>query len=189
MELFGLKDNFTKDELKQAFIKKVSRIDKLDIDPVEKQLLLREYHKYYNVGKQYLLHKKNYYSGNPYSGNPYSGNPYSDNPYSTLQQTIFNPIEFFNNISLRQNNLLRQFDNLILEDSDLINSPNLTNSFGSSYSMKSILNPDGSRTIIETTNKLTNGKSDKKINSYKIDNKGNKTPIHLSQAKKFIENK
>jgi hypothetical protein len=42
--------------------------------------------------------------------------------------------------------------------------------------MQSVVNPDGSHTIIESTNNIIDGKSNKKTTSYKIDSKGNKIP-------------
>jgi hypothetical protein len=51
-----------------------------------------------------------------------------------------------------------------------------TKSYTKSYSMQSVVNPDGSHTIIESTNNIIDGKSNKKTTSYKIDSKGNKIP-------------
>ncbi len=182
-ELFGLKDNYNKEELKQAFIKKVTRIDKMDIEPAEKELLLREYQKQYHRAKDYLAYNNNF------SG--FTGlTDLTIRPTNPNFSGIFNPIEYFNNITKQHNKFFKQFDNFI---DDVSGRPNIseknnfqTKSFGTSYSMKSVLNPDGSRTIIETTNKINDGKSDKKINSYKLDVNGKKIPIDLSQAQKQI---
>lgn len=160
-ELFGLKDSFTKAELKNALLKKLQYIDNLNISPLDKKLLIESVYLEYNKAKQYLLSLDNYQTK------------------QSNQIKQFNPIEHYNYIARQQQELFKQFDNILNTKMDMIipESKSFTKSLGKSYSMQSVLNPDGTTTVIETTNNMINGKSDKKINTYKISLDGKKILI------------
>ena len=63
-----------------------------------------------------------------------------------------------------------------------------SNLFIKSYSQQKVLNPDKTYTVIESSKNNINGKTNEKIVSYKIDSKGNKITIPLTQAQKTIKN-
>lgn len=178
-KLFGLEENFTKDQLKNSLIKKIFYIENLNINQIEKKILIDGIYSEYNKAKEYLLY---------------------DRQFGLYQPEKFNPLEQFNYIARQHQDFYRQFDNIFtakdltipkisLDQLPDSNSKNFSKSVGQSYSMQSILNPDGSRTVIESTDNMVNGKSNLKVNSYNIDLLGNKTSIPLDKVKKYIENK
>jgi hypothetical protein len=150
-ELFNLKENFTKDELKASFIQKIKYINNLNIPQIDKKLLTQQYYNQYNLAKNYLY--KNI------------------NPFNNLMISNMIP------------NMM-PFESISNHLSSLTPESNTnTQMYSKSYSYHSIQNPDGTRTVIESNNNYNNGKNDKKINSYKIDSKGNKTPIKMDNLK------
>lgn len=158
-ELFVLEENFTKEELKNGLMKKINMIEKLNVPPIDKKFLLEQYYQQYNIAKSYLV--KN--------------------------QLINTPEEHFTSINNSYNKMIRQFQQLNTRFTDLKNQPDIkSNIFAQSYSYQSVLNPDGTRTVLESKNKIDNGKSDRKTNSYIIDSRGNKKPIQLGEAQKYI---
>ncbi len=163
-ELFGLKKNFTKEELKNGLMAKINMIEKLGITPIDKKFLLEQYYEQYNLAKSYLAKS-----------------------YPIKNQLMITPEEHFSSIHNSYNHMIRQFQQLNTSFTDLENKPDVkSNVFTQSYSYQSVLNPDGTRTVLESKNKVDNGKSDRKTNSYIIDSQGNKKPIQLDEAKKYI---
>jgi len=69
-------------------------------------------------------------------------------------------------------NNFNQFVNMFNLMHNEFNNPNTK-----SYSIQNVLNHDGTRTVIESTNNIIDGKSNKKTTSYKIDSTGNKILI------------
>ncbi len=168
-ELFGLNQNFTKDELKKSLVNKIHYIDSLSISPVEKKYLLEMYHYQYNIAKDYLENKN-----------------FISKPNSILGLNFFDPTEHYNFINKQHDMMLKQFEDLKLGLGSNGTNKGKSNIYSSSYSYQSSLNPDGTRTVIESKGTFNNGKSDKKINSYQIDSKGNKKPININDAQKYI---
>ncbi len=158
-ELFGLKDNYNKLDLKKAFLNKIYNVDKLNISNTEKKILMQNYYIQYKKAKANLINLNNpnqmFISFNPI------------NP--------INPIGILNNIEKEQQKFFNQFNNILNIDGNSISNPNPpTKHFSTSYIQQKKLNPDGTTTIIETSSKNINGKIDKKTDSYKIDKNGNK---------------
>lgn len=161
-ELFELKKNFTKEELKNGLMRKINMIEKLSVSHIDKKFLLEQYYEQYNMAKNYL----------------------------TTHQLMITPEEHFSSINQGYNKMIKQFQQLNTRFVDLENKPNIeSNVFAQSYSYQSKLNPDGSRIVLESKNKVDNGKSDRKTNSYIIDSQGNKKLIELNDAKKYIGHK
>lgn len=158
-ELFGLNQNFTKDELKKSLVNKIHYIDKLSISHIEKKYLVEMYHEQYNIAKNYLERKSSSTKPQNLSG----------------FETLFDPKKHFDLIGKQQAQIFKKFDNLTKQIGSLENKSNV---YISSYSYKSSLNPDGTKTVIESKDKFDNGKSDKKINSYIVDAQGNKKSIN-----------
>jgi hypothetical protein len=176
IELFNLKSDFTKDELKNALLSKINMIETLKVSPIDKKFLLEQYFEQYNLAKEYLV--------------------YMDNPSSSPIQLLTIPEEHFSNINNSYNQMIKQFQKIKTQFSnsnfDYKSDPNSkvkSNVFSQSYSYQSVLNPDGTRTVLESKNKMDNGKSNDKTESYIIDSKGNKKPIELAQAKKYLQYK
>ena len=152
-ELFSLSNNYTKKELKKSLLNKIAKIDKLDISLQEKRFMLENYYIQYKIAKNNLLYKNSIIT--------------KSNISQIALPDLFDLIN-------------KQFDKF--NKMSLLDNPNpkfFTNSYAKSYSMKSQLNPDGTRSVIESTNNIVNGKSNKQTNSYKIDSKGNKIPIKI----------
>ncbi len=165
IELFGLKSNYTKEELKSALMKKIDTVEKLNIPPIDKKFLLEQYYDQYNLAKHHLD--------------------------ITGQSILFNPQKYFEQISKQHSEMLKQFNSIqrqmTIPESSGSSSP-LTNSvYSKAYSYQSSLNPDGSRTVVESSNNFANGKSDKKTKSYIIDSKVNKNQINPNQEKKYLK--
>jgi hypothetical protein len=158
-ELFSLSNNYTKEELKKSLLNKIAKIDKLDISLQEKRFMLENYYIQYKLAKNNLLYKNSIIT--------------KSNISKIALPDIFDLI----------NKQFDSFDKIsLLDNSNLNPNPNpkfFSNSYAKSYSMKSQLNPDGTRSVIESTNNIVNGKSNKQTKSYKIDSKGNKIPIKL----------
>jgi hypothetical protein len=151
-ELFGLTDNYTKQDLKKSFLNKIYNVDKLNISNTEKKILMQNYYTQYKKAKANLNNQHN------------------------PMFIAFNPISMFTNIGTQQKNFFNEFDNILNIVGN--SSPNTnTKHFSTSYIQQKKLNPDGTTTVIESSSKNINGQTNKKTNSYKIDKNGNKIPI------------
>ena len=144
-----------KKELKKLLLDKINQIDKLNISSREKSLILDKYYSEYKLAKNNLIDNNLIISK------------------TIAPKNIFN--QFVNMFDLMHN----EFNKI-----DYLNNPNTqlstksyAKSYAKSYSMQSVVNPDGTRTVIESSNNIVDGKSNKKTTSYKIDSKGNKIPI------------
>ena len=140
-----------KKELKKLLLDKINQIDKLNISSREKRLMLDEYYNEYKLAKTNLL----------------------DN--NLIISNIFEPKNIFNQFNEMFNLMNSEFNKI--DSMNNFNTKSYTKSYGKSYSMQSLLNPDGTRTVIESSNNIVDGKTNKKTTSYKIDSKGNKIPI------------
>lgn len=163
-ELFSLSNNYTKEELKKSLLNKIAKIDKLDISSQEKRFILENYY------IQYKLAKKNLLYGNSIINKSNFSQIALPDMFDLINKQ-FDKFDKFDKMSL--------LDNLNLNPNPNPNPKFFTNSYAKSYSMKSQLNPDGTRSVIESTNNIVNGKSNKQTKSYKIDSKGNKIPIKM----------
>ena len=54
-ELFDLKDNYTKEDLKKSFLNKIYNVDKLNISNTEKKILMENYNSQYKKAKANLI--------------------------------------------------------------------------------------------------------------------------------------
>ncbi len=170
-QLFGLNDNYTQKELKSSFIKKIYQIDKnQELKPSEKKILIDKYYSQYKLAKSNLLNKNN----------------------DKAMILSFEPSRYFENVIKQQQKFFQEFDNILnIMNSNVnnINNNNESNNlFIKSYSQQKVLNPDNTYTVIESSKNNINGKTNEKKVSYKIDSKGNKTIIPLTQAEKTIKN-
>ncbi len=154
-ELFGLTDNYTKQDLKKSFLNKIYNVDKLNISNTEKKILMQNYYTQYKKAKANLNNQNNQH-----------------NPMFIA----FNPINMFKNIETQQKNFFNEFDNILNIVGNSTLNPN-TKHFSTSYIQQKKLNPDGTTTVIESSSKNINGQTNKKTNSYSIDKNGNKIPI------------
>lgn len=170
IELFGLRSNYTKEELKNALMKKIDMVEKLNILPIDKKFLLEQYYDQYNIAKYRFEMDNNF--------------------------KIFSPQNYFNEINKQHSEMLKQFNSIqrqfVLPENSISSNPSNashsnSNVYSKAYSYQSSLNPDGTRTVLESTNNYSNGKSDKKIKSYIIDSEGNKKPIDPNQVKKYLK--
>ncbi len=158
-KLFGLKDNYTKEELKKSFFNKIYYIDNQNISNDEKKFLIQNYYIQYKKAKAELSNKNN---------------------KNNQMFITFNPSNIFKQINSHQHNWFKEFDNLLNVANNLNSNsnPNLkTKQFSTSYIKQQKINPDGTIEVYETTSKNTNGKVEKKTNSYSIDSKGNKINV------------
>jgi hypothetical protein len=154
-ELFNLKDNYTKEDLKKSFLNKIYNVDKLNISNTEKKILIQNYYTQYKKAKANLFNQ--------------------NNPNKNQMFITFNPIGIFNNIEKQHKTFFNEFDNIfnIVGNSTL--NPN-TKHFSTSYIQQKKINPDGTTSVIESSSKNINGQINKKTDSYKIDKNGNKIP-------------
>jgi hypothetical protein len=142
--------NYSKKELKKILLDKINHIDKLNISPQQKRLMLDKYYSEYKLAKTNLVNN------------------------NLIISNTFVPKNNFNQFVNMFNLMNSEFNKMgSLNNS---NTQLSTKSYTKSYSMQSVVNPDGSHTIIESTNNIIDGKSNKKTTSYKIDSKGNKIP-------------
>jgi hypothetical protein len=160
--LFQLKDNFTKEELKSAFMKKINDIqNNKNLSNIDKEYFLQELQKMYKQGKNELLYKNNLIM------------PFSNNMLS------------YDNIFLNQmsdmNKMISSFQKLNLNDN------NFNNSVGYQTSIRSVIGNDGVKYIEETTKTIKNNKVDIKTNTFKIDKNGNKIFINPNELKQIID--
>lgn len=139
LKFFDLNEDFTKEELKSAYIKKVKEIDALNISDFDKQFYIEQSYQLYRKAKNDL-----YYSNNLIDINY---NDFFNRPFS-----LFN--NFFNNMNL----LTKGFDKIDKEKS-------YAYSEYKSYTEK--LNEDKSKTITETIKTNKNGVESITTNSYK----------------------
>lgn len=142
--------NYSKKELKKILLDKINHIDKLNISPQQKRLMLDKYYSEYKLAKTNLVNN------------------------NLIISNTFVPKNNFNQFVNMFNLMNSEFNKIgSLNNS---NTKLSTKSYTKSYSMQSVVNPDGTRTIIESSNNIIDGKSNKKTTSYKIDSKGNKIP-------------
>jgi len=165
--LFQLKDNFTKDQLKLAFLKKVDQINSNNnLSNIDKKFWLEQLNKMYIEGKNDLLHKQNNLL------NPI--NIFDTN----FNNKLFNFNDMYSNHINNINNMFSSFDKL---DKN-INS----NNTGYYKSYKSVIGNDGVRYVQEINKTVNNDKVDSKINTYKIDKNGNKVYLDPKEIKQIM---
>jgi hypothetical protein len=167
IELFGLKPNYTREELKIALLQKINIIEKSNMTPIDKKFLLEKYYEQYNIGKNNLETKVK---------------------LELKQANLLNPKNHFDFIKKQHSHMLKQFDELGSQLTQIGTEPDSkskSNVYSRTYSYQSVLNPDGTKTVVESKNLYDNGKSDKKTQSYIIDAQGNKRPISLSEPQKI----
>ena len=154
-KVFNLSKNYTKEELKNAFTKKIDQIKNMNIPNFDKKILVDQYYQKYLIAKNNIHNNHNIHN----------------NQLNSLQSNIFNHSHLINQFTknLEQNLFNTNFDNKDMK--------------GYSYSYKSISsNNPNENVVVETKNTFNNGKIDKKISSYKIDSNGNKIPIEYNNA-------
>ena len=165
--LFQLKNNFTKEELKSAFLRKVQEVkDNTNLTEIDKKFWLEQLIKLYNDGKNEL-------SGNNSLMLPFSNDIFNNN--------FFNFNDIYSNHVNQMNNMISSFKNLDVNDKNITN-----NSMGHYKSYRSFMGNDGIKYVEETTKSVNNNKVDSKISTYKIDKDGNKifiNPIEFKQIK------
>ena len=169
---FNLSKNYSKEELKIAFTKKINQIKNMNIPNFDKKILIDQYY------QKYLIAKNNIYTIN---NNIYTIN--NNNQSILSPSSIFNHSHLINQFTknLEQNLFNTNFDNTNFDNKNMK---------GYSYSYKSVSsNNPNENVVIETNNTFNNGKIDKKISSYKIDSNGNKIPIEYNDAVTKINNK
>jgi hypothetical protein len=165
INLFQLKDNFTKEDLKSAFLRKVQEVkNNNNLSEIDKKFWLEQLIKLYNEGKNELARNNNS------TMLPFSNDIFNNN--------FFNFNDIYSN---HMNQMVSSFKNLDLNDKNITNS-----SIGHSKSYKSFMGNDGIKYVEETTKSVNNNKVDSKITTYKIDKNGNKTfidPKEFTQIK------
>jgi hypothetical protein len=169
-KLFQLKDNFTKEELKSSFMKKVQEVNNNNnLSEIDKKFWLEQLIKLYNQGK-------NEFAKNNSTMIPFSNDIFNNN-FLNFNDIYSNHINQINNM----NNMVSSFKNLDLNEKNITNS-----SIGHSKSYKSFMGNDGIKYVEETTKSVNNNKVNSKITTYKIDKNGNKTfidPKEFTQIK------
>jgi hypothetical protein len=162
--LFQLKDNFIKEDLKSAFLRKVQEVkDNNNLSEIDKKFWLEQLIKLYNEGKNELARNNSMML-------PFSNDIFNNN--------FFNFNDIYSN---HMNQMVSSFKNLDLNDKNITN-----NSIGHSKSYRSFIGNDGIKYVEETTKSINNNKVDSKIITYKIDKNGNKTfidPKEFTQMK------
>lgn len=167
-KLFNLKENYTMDDLKKSFNSKISIIENMSINDVDRQILMDKYIYEYKLAKKNLNNK----------------NKSNYNNFSSVENELINPFFGFDNMNFIENNLKKLLNNNFSEQ-QFMNSSNgntFNSSYGKSYMMSSITNPDGTTTVLEKDNLYNNGKTDSKTFSYKLDKNGNKIPVEYDEA-------
>jgi hypothetical protein len=161
--LFQLKNNFTKEELKSAFLRKVQEVkNNNNLSEIDKKFWLEQLIKLYNEGKNEL-------SGNNSMMLPFTNDIFNNN--------FFNFNDIYSN---HMNQMISSFKNLDLNDKNITNS-----SIGHSKSYRSFMGNDGIKYVEETTKSVNNNKVDSKITTYKVDKHGNKTFIDPKEIKQI----
>jgi len=160
--LFQLKNNFTKEELKSAFLRKVQEVkDNKNLSEIDKKFWLEQLIKLYNDGKNELARNNNS------TMIPFSNDIFNNN--------LFNFNDIYSN---HVNQMISSFKNLDLNDTNITN-----NSIGHSKSYRSFMGNDGIKYVEETTKSINNNKVNSKISTYKIDKNGNKIFIDPNEFK------
>ena len=157
-ELFDLKDNYTKEDLKKSFLNKIYNVDKLNISNTEKKILMENYYSQYKKAKANLINQNNLNKNQMF--------------------IAFNPIGMYTNIDRQHKSFFNEFDNIFNIVGNSSSNPH-TKHFSTSYIQQKKINPDGSVSVNESTSKNINGQINKKTDSYKIDKNGNKIPIQI----------
>lgn len=150
-KVFGISENYTLAELKQSYINIIKKLYKSDKTKVEKEILEKEYTKMYKYCKGIKQYK------------PISNfNSLHVPSFSLSIKPLISPINYMHPVinSLTPHN-------------------NISNIVSYSKIFNSKLNPDGTRTIIETEKTNNNGKKEQKTNTYKQMPDGKKIPIKL----------
>ena len=158
-ELFDLKDNYTKEDLKKSFLNKIYNVDKLNISNTEKKILMENYYSQYKKAKANLINQNNL-----------------NNLNKNQMFIAFNPIGMYTNIERQHKSFFNEFDNIFNIVGNSSSNPN-TKHFSTSYIQQKKINPDGTTSIVESSSKNINGQINNKTDSCKIDKNGNKIPI------------
>jgi len=175
-EVFNLSDNFTLEELKNSFKKKVDLVIRSNLNRIDKELLIDEYNQYYKLGTQIYWSKTNIGMESQKANRstelnkikfPQNNlsvfNPFDEqNIFDQINSRFMDPIYRFDNVFNELNQINSNFNKSI--ESSQFSSPQIY-SYSSTY--KSKTNPDGSTTIIESKSQSTNGDNKKMFNAYK----------------------
>ena len=139
LDYFGVKSDYTKDELKKAYISKLEHISKLDISSTDKTFFIEQTHNLYRKAKS------DYYEKNNITFPSYI------NSYSNMLGS------------------LKRFDNFMNKffEEDNFKYDNNFKSYSSYKSYNEKLNDDNSKTIVETVHTNKDGIEEKYTNSYK----------------------
>lgn len=165
IKIFNLNENYTLKQLKNALISKINDINNNNIlNNHDKNLLISKYHQYYKILKSRRI-----------NNNVNQETLVNPNPFNNLHKLN----SFFDyNINSLINN---EFNSIINNEFE----PNLINNgfYSSSYTSSSIIDNNGKKTVIQSSNKNINGKKENHIDGYIIDKNGNKTPIKFKNNK------
>jgi len=174
-KIFNLNDDFTLNELKNAYtnIKKNIQNNYNSLDSYDKEILFEKYKELYETAKCLLRERDN---KRKYI-NTRNQIRLMQNQYDKLD--LFNKLYDFN--ILNKSNLFEKMDKIF----DKIDTKTSTNTYSYNSSYKSILNPDGSNTVIETKTENKNGEKSNIINAYKKMPDGKIVPFSSSEIEQL----
>jgi hypothetical protein len=184
-KIFNLNDDFTLEELKDAYInlKKNIKNNYNFLEFHDKEILFEKYKELYETAKYILRERDN------------KRKHIDINQFKLMQNqhdklNLLNKLYDFDilnrkNLLLfeRKSNLFDKMDKIFDKIDRSINTSTNTYSYNSSY--KSILNPDGSNTVIETKTENKNGEKNDFINAYKKMPNGEIVPFSSSEIKQI----
>jgi len=163
--IFNLKDNFTKEELKNSYLRKIQEVNNnIQIKAIDKQFWLQQLNSLYFQGKQDISrrHLTNNFNLLANGFNQQLANGFNQQLANGFNQQLAN--------GFNQHNIQRTSNNGI-------------NSMGYSKSYKSVTGNDGITYVEESSKTINNDNVNTNYSSYKIDKYGRKTFINPNQIK------
>jgi hypothetical protein len=180
--VFQLDNNFTKEQLKIAFLKKVQEINNNNnLSDIDKRFWVQEINKLYINGKRELAMRENNINlfDNQRQLNLFNRN----NNLSDFNNIISNHINNFNDMISSMHNDIHNINNHNINNHN-INNKNISNT-GYFKSYKSVIGNDGIKYVQEIDKTINNDKIDSKIKTYKVDKDGKKIYINPNDVKQL----
>lgn len=183
-KIFNLSDDNSLDELKNSFKTKLIELHNCNLSDIDKQLLFEQYESKYRIGKK-LINDKNinkYKISTQINENNYENskiNQYHNYPTNLIYK---NPFLNFTNLL---NKIEKDF-NSEYHESNNTNSNSNNKFYGYYNSHQSIMNPDGTKIVIEKKKKSINGKNEIIKNYYKKMPDGKIIPLTDKEVKTLL---
>lgn len=163
-DFFNLRQDYSWDELEQAYKAKSEYVDKSGLNQLDKRVYADISQQYYREAKRDLVNRES-------------------DEYWGLSPYLWTGFDYFDRLERRMN---RHF-NRLYERMD--GSRGSVSGVSSSVSYREMLQPDGSSVVLETKQTTdSSGRSERTSNSYRKKRDGTHEPLEFSEAEKLFGN-